>query len=86
LRVSERTGTSGRNNAGLTFSGLLNDLQDAVARRMLSEQRFDHIGSAGIGLRVGLSESVPFIRQCAGISAMTPAASATALTPGVNRR
>ncbi len=62
------------NNAGLTFSGLLNDCRMAVARRMLSESRFDHIGVGGIGLRVGLSDPSHFIRQCRRYLGMTPAA------------
>jgi AraC family transcriptional activator of tynA and feaB len=74
LRVSERTVHRCVNNAGLTFSGLLNDCRMAVARRMLSEQRFDHIGVGGIGLRVGLSDPSHFIRQCRRYFGMTPAA------------
>jgi len=74
LRVSERTLHRCLNNAGLTFSGLLNDCRMAVARRMLSEPRFDNIGVGGIGLRVGLSDPSHFIRQCRKYLGMTPAA------------
>jgi AraC-like DNA-binding protein len=74
LRVSQRTLHRCLNNAGLTFSGLLNDCRMAVARRMLSEPRFDHVGVGGIGLRVGLSDSSHFIRQCRRHLGMTPGA------------
>ena len=74
LRVSERTVHRCLNKSGLTFSGLLNDCRIAVARRMLSEARFDHIGVGGIGLRVGLSDPSHFIRQCRRYLGMTPAA------------
>lgn len=74
LRVSERTLHRCLNTAGLTFSGLLGECRMAVARRMLSEPRFDHIGVGGIGLRVGLSDPSHFIRQCRKHFGMTPAA------------
>jgi AraC family transcriptional regulator, positive regulator of tynA and feaB len=74
LRVSERTLHRCLNNAGLTFSGLLNDCRMAAARRMLSEPRFDHIGVGGIGMRVGLSDPSHFIRQCRRYLGMTPGA------------
>jgi len=74
LRVSERTLHRCLNNAGLTFSGVLNGCRMAIARRMLSEPRFDHIGVGGIGLRVGLSDASHFIRQCRKHLGMTPAA------------
>ena len=74
LRVSERTVHRCLNKAGLTFSGVLNDCRMAVARRMLNEARFDHIGVGGIGLRVGLSDPSHFIRQCRRYLGMTPAA------------
>ncbi|MBR1250596.1 helix-turn-helix transcriptional regulator [Bradyrhizobium sp. AUGA SZCCT0169] len=74
LRVSERTVHRCLNKSGLTFSGVLNDCRMAVARRMLSEARFDHIGVGGIGLRVGLSDPSHFIRQCRRYLGMTPAA------------
>ena len=74
LRVSERTLHRSLNNAGLTFSGVLNDCRMAAARRMLSEPRFDHIGVGGIGLRVGLSDPSHFIRQCRKYLGTTPAA------------
>jgi AraC-like DNA-binding protein len=74
LRVSERTLHRALNNAGLTFSGLLGDCRMAVARRMLSEPRFDRIGIGGIGLRVGLSDPSHFIRQCRRYLGMTPGA------------
>lgn len=74
LRVSERTLHRSLNNAGLTFSRLLNDCRMAVARRMLSEPRFDRISVGGIGLRVGLTDPSHFIRQCRRYLGMTPAA------------
>jgi AraC-like DNA-binding protein len=74
LRVSERTLHRCLNNAGLTFSGLLGDCRMAVARRMLSEPRFDRISVGGIGLRVGLSDPSHFIRQCRRYLGMTPGA------------
>ena len=74
LRVSERTLHRCLNNAGLTFSGLLNDCRMAVARRMLSEPRFNRISVGGIGLRVGLSDPSHFIRQCRRYLGMTPGA------------
>jgi AraC-like DNA-binding protein len=74
LRVSERTLHRSLNNAGLTFSGILNDSRMAVARRMLSEPRFDHVGVGGIGLRVGFSDPSHFIRQCRKRLGTTPAA------------
>ena len=74
LRISERTLHRCLNNAGLTFSGLLSDCRMAVARRMLSEPRFDRISVGGIGLRVGLSDPSHFIRQCRRYLGMTPGA------------
>jgi AraC family transcriptional activator of tynA and feaB len=74
LRVSERTLHRCLNKTGLTFSGLLNDCRMAVARRMLSEPRFDRISVGGIGLRVGLSDPSHFIRQCRRYLGMTPGA------------
>jgi AraC family transcriptional activator of tynA and feaB len=74
LRVSERTLHRCLNNAGLTFSGLLGECRMAVARRMLSEPRFDRISVGGIGLRVGLSDPSHFIRQCRRYLGMTPGA------------
>jgi AraC family transcriptional activator of tynA and feaB len=74
LRISQRTLHRCLNNAGLTFTGLLGDCRMTAARRMLSEPRFDHIGIAGIGLRVGLSDPSHFIRQCRRYLGMTPAA------------
>src|SRR5205085_338393 len=74
LRISERTLHRCLNNAGLTFSGLLNDCRMATARRMLSEPRFDRISVGGIGLRVGLSDPSHFIRQCRRYLGMTPGA------------
>lgn len=74
LRVSERTLHRCLGKAGLTFSGVLNECRMAVARRMLSEPRFDHIGVGGIGLRVGLADASHFIRQCRRHLGMTPAA------------
>ncbi|MCA6114507.1 AraC family transcriptional regulator [Bradyrhizobium sp. WSM 1738] len=74
LHVSERTLHRCLNKAGLTFSGLLNDCRMAVARRMLSEPRFDCISVGGIGLRVGLSDPSHFIRQCRKYLGMTPGA------------
>ncbi|KRR27275.1 AraC family transcriptional regulator [Bradyrhizobium lablabi] len=74
LHVSERTLHRCLNNAGLTFSGLLNDCRMAAARRMLSEPRFDRISVGGIGLRVGLSDPSHFIRQCRRSFGMTPGA------------
>lgn len=74
LRVSERTLHRCLSRAGLTFSGVLGECRMAVARRMLSEPRFDHIGVGGIGLRVGLSDPSHFIRQCRKHFGVTPAA------------
>ena len=74
LHVSERTLHRCLNKAGLTFSGLLNDCRMTVARRMLSEPRFDRISVGGIGLRVGLSDPSHFIRQCRKHLGMTPGA------------
>lgn len=74
LNVSERTLHRCLNRAGLTFSGVLNDCRMTVARRMLSEPRFDQIGVGGVGLRVGLSDPSHFIRQYRKHFGMTPAA------------
>ncbi|MET4259663.1 AraC family transcriptional activator of tynA and feaB [Bradyrhizobium sp. S3.12.5] len=72
LRISKRSLHRCLNGAGLTFSGLLSDCRMAVARRMLSEPRFDHISISGIGLRVGLSDPSHFIRQCRKSLGVTP--------------
>ena len=74
LHVSERTLHRCLNKAGLTFSSLLNDCRMTVARRLLSEPRFDRISIGGIGLRVGLSDPSHFIRQCRKYLGMTPGA------------
>jgi AraC-like DNA-binding protein len=74
VRVSERTLHRCLNSANLTFSGVLNECRMAVARRMLSEARFDHIGISGIGMRVGLSDPSHFVRQCRRYLGMTPGA------------
>ncbi|MGY8635421.1 AraC family transcriptional regulator [Bradyrhizobium sp. 14AA] len=74
LLVSERTLHRCLNKAKLTFNGVLNEYRIAIARRMLSESRFDHIGISGIGMRVGLSDPSHFIRQCRRYLGMTPGA------------
>jgi AraC-like DNA-binding protein len=43
-----------------------------AARRMLTERRLDHIGIAGIGLRVGFADPSHFIRLCRRYLGATP--------------
>lgn len=72
LAISERTLHRCLHGAALTFGGLLCECRMSVARRMLSEARFDHVSVGGIGMKVGLSDPSHFIRQCRRYLGTTP--------------
>lgn len=55
-----------------SFAGLLMDCRMAVARRLLAEPRFDRLGIAEIGRRVGLSDASHFVRLCKRHLGATP--------------
>ena len=57
-----------------SFAGLLMDCRMAVARRLLSEPRFDRLGIAEIGRRVGLADASHFVRLCKRYLGATPGA------------
>jgi len=72
IGVSERTLHRALAPAGTPFAQLLGDCRMAVARRMLEAPRFDRLGIAEIGRRVGLSDASHFIRQCRRHLGATP--------------
>jgi AraC family transcriptional activator of tynA and feaB len=74
LAISERTLHRALSGRGITFNDLLTRGRMEAARRMLTERRLDHIGIAGIGLRVGLADPSHFIRLCRRHLGATPGA------------
>jgi AraC-like DNA-binding protein len=78
LGISERSlhrclaeGDGGGGGA-TTFATALAGFRMAVARRMLDDARFDRLGIAEIGFRVGLADASHFIRQCRAHLGATP--------------
>ncbi|RSZ34460.1 MULTISPECIES: helix-turn-helix domain-containing protein [unclassified Variovorax] len=55
-----------------TFAGALAGFRMAAARRMLGDARFDRLGIAEIGYRVGLTDASHFVRQCRAHLGATP--------------
>ena len=72
LAISERTLHRALSGRGITFGDLLTRCRMEAARRMLTERRLDHIGIAGIGLRVGFADPSHFIRLCRRYLGATP--------------
>lgn len=78
LGISERSlhrclGGEG-DQAATTFATALAGFRMEVARRMLADARFDRLGIAEIGSRVGLSDASHFVRQCRRHLGATPGA------------
>ncbi|KQX34713.1 helix-turn-helix domain-containing protein [Variovorax sp. Root434] len=55
-----------------TFAVALAGFRMAAARRMLADARFDRLGIAQIGYRVGLADASHFVRQCRAHLGSTP--------------
>ena len=74
LGISERTLHRCLAGADATFAQQLAACRMAVARRLLSEPRFDRLSVAEIGRRVGLADASHFVRQCRKHLGATPGA------------
>ena len=74
LEISERSLHRALQGAGKTFGEMLLECRMAVARRLLTERRYDHLGVGGIGLRIGLADPSHFIRLCRRHLGTTPGA------------
>jgi AraC-like DNA-binding protein len=64
LSVSERTLHRSLAGGGQSFGSHLAACRMSVAQRMLNDPRFDRLGVAEVGRRIGLSDASHFIRQC----------------------
>lgn len=62
----------GEGEGAITFAGALAGFRMAAARRMLGDARFDRLGIAEIGFRVGLTDASHFVRQCRAHFGATP--------------
>ncbi|WP_432726431.1 helix-turn-helix domain-containing protein [Variovorax sp. W6] len=81
LGISERSlhrclaageGSDGSGEGATTFAAALAGFRMAAARRMLADARFDRLGIAQIGYRVGLADASHFVRQCRAHLGATP--------------
>lgn len=78
LGISERSlhrclaGGEGGGEGATTFATALAGFRMAAARRMLDDARFDRLGIADIGFRVGLADASHFVRQCRAHLGATP--------------
>ena len=63
---------AGEGEGAITFAGALAGFRMAAARRMLGDARFDRLGIAEIGFRVGLTDASHFVRQCRTHLGATP--------------
>jgi len=81
LGISERSlhrclaggeGSGGSEGGATTFAAALAGFRMAAARRMLTDARFDRLGIAQIGYRVGLADASHFVRQCRAHLGATP--------------
>lgn len=74
LGISERSLHRSLCEGGTTFATALTGFRMEVARRMLGDARFDRLGVAEIGFRVGLSDASHFVRLCRRHLGATPGA------------
>ncbi|SDH50622.1 helix-turn-helix domain-containing protein [Variovorax sp. OV700] len=74
LGISERSLHRSLNEGATTFAAALSGFRMQVARRMLGDARFDRLGIAEIGFRVGFSDASHFVRQCRRSLGLTPGA------------
>jgi len=74
LGLSERSLHRSLAEGEQSFAALLMDCRMAVARRLLAEPRFDRLGIAEIGRRVGLLDASHFVRLCKRHLGATPGA------------
>lgn len=74
LGVSERSLHRCLAEGGLAFADALIGCRMQVARRLLADPRFDRLGIAEIGRRVGLADASHFARLCRQRLGATPAA------------
>ncbi|HEX7864727.1 MAG TPA: helix-turn-helix domain-containing protein [Variovorax sp.] len=72
LGISERSLHRCLGEGGTTFATALADFRMQVARRMLADARFDRLGIAEIGFRVGLADASHFVRLCRRHLGATP--------------
>jgi AraC family transcriptional activator of tynA and feaB len=62
----------GNGDGGTTFATALTAVRMQAARRMLGDARFDRLGIAEIGFRVGLADASHFVRLCRRHLGATP--------------
>ncbi|MGJ3704073.1 helix-turn-helix domain-containing protein [Variovorax sp. AFSI2.2] len=74
LGISERSLHRSLSDGATTFAAALTGFRMQVARRMLGDPRFDRLGIADIGFRVGLTDASHFVRQCRRHLGLTPGA------------
>ena len=74
LGISERSLHRCLCEGGTTFATALTGFRMQVARRMLGDARFDRLGIAEIGFRVGLADASHFVRLCRRHLGATPGA------------
>jgi len=74
LGISERSLHRSLNEGATTFAAALSGFRMQVARRMLGDARFDRLGIAEIGFRVGFTDASHFVRQCRRSLGLTPGA------------
>ncbi|MDQ0081953.1 AraC-like DNA-binding protein [Variovorax boronicumulans] len=72
LGISERSLHRCLGEGGTTFATALAGFRMQAARRMLGDARFDRLGIAEIGFRVGLTDASHFVRQCRRHLGATP--------------
>lgn len=74
LGISERSLHRSLSEGATTFAAALTGFRMQVARRMLADARFDRLGVAEIGYRVGFTDASHFVRQCRRHLGATPGA------------
>lgn len=74
LGISERSLHRCLAGGATTFATALASFRMEVARRMLCDARFDRLGIAEIGFRVGFTDASHFVRQCRRHFGATPGA------------
>ena len=74
LGISERSLHRSLGEGATTFAAALAGYRMQAARRMLGDPRFDRLGIAEIGFRVGFTDASHFVRQCRRHLGLTPGA------------
>ena len=74
LGISERSLHRSLGEGATTFAAALVGYRMQAARRMLGDPRFDRLGVAEIGFRVGFTDASHFVRQCRRHLGLTPGA------------